>query len=363
MSQRDQPPPQPIRPRTLRQTLQFQEIFRVQNRSEAEDCPRTLRNVVVRQWLPLSDRVQDLDWFVLSDLDPRVASVEVRDWFSEEQRNRYLNWLIPEIAPGECAQIGYVAGMTLRTNAGGSFRARSRSAPDLDGASPLLSLSNLCQFMPVSYDPGDGIEGLEPVDAEAGGEFETWAGGGDDSVLSLSERYLQPTVWLKLDDWLQDFFAPANPAPWYAQTRARRLAALVMAIVNAQEYGNTGGEDSLGGFFRWTLPGADDWPALLRQGMLVLTHIESKLGNGAVDPPFSVQGLRNAGSGYLAENIEQPIACTCSERTFQMLWMLRLAGIPCRELGGQRLSEGAKRTLGLPVGKRIGHRIVEAWDA
>ena len=343
--------------------LQYQEVFRVVNPSAPGGDGKLIRDVLVRQYLPVTDRVQLLDWYILSDLDPRIVDVEVREWDSAGATNRYVQWRISEIAPGECVQLGYVAGLRSRANVDGSggqvFRARSLELPDWSPTSPQLNLSSLCQFLPTSPAWTDGWAGLVPAGLSAPGtEWDLWIGFG--GVLDRSWSFSLQSTWDEIDLLLQAYFA--NTSLWYARSRATRIAALVCAVVSSQVYGKTDPHESEGSDERLTHPGSPFWPLLLRDALWVLEDLVASIEGGVLGASGTIAALVQR-AAVLFETLGTP-ACRCSTRSMQALWLLRLAGLPCRELGGQRLQgdPAALSGTGLPAGAHIGHRIVEIWD-
>ncbi len=342
--------------------LQYQEIVRVMNPQSDDGCGSLIRDVTVRQYLPVSDRVQILDWYVLSDLDPRLTDVDVRTWSFAGGTNRYIQWTIGEIEPGECVQLGYVAGMRTKENIGPDgkavFRPRMLDAPDMSPLSPQLNLSSLCQYMPTSRDWTTGFAGLEPVaGTPSGEEGDFWAGALDRSML-----FTVGPFWDSIDAQLESYFAGIDA--WYTRSKATRIAALVCAVVAAQPYGQTSEDEDTGGFFRSTHPGSPHWPRVLGDALRVLWDLVEALAQGddeVLGTSGSIHSLEAWAEGRL--ELYGALACRCTTRAFQALWILRLARIPCRELGGQRLDQdGALSETGLPGGASVGHRIVEVWD-
>ena len=361
------PPSLRVLEETRSSLLQYQEIVRVMNPCASDGCGNLIRNVLVRQYLPVTDRVQILDWYVLSDLDPRVADVEVREWSSAGATNRYVNWLISEIAPGECVQIGYVAGLRSRTSVGPTgkhvFRARALDPPDWSPLSPQLNLSSLCQYMPSSAEWTSGWEGLQPTAAVPSyGEGNLWAGPG--GVLDRSWAFSIDCLWDGVDALLRQYFAGLDI--WYTRSRATRIAALVCALVDAQQYGQTTEDEGTDAFMNLTHPGSPYWPRVLMDALAVLTSLVFELDDGddgELGATGTIASLGVYAAGLFVDLRALP--CRCSTRALQALWILRLAGLPCRELGGQRLEgkAGALSDTGLPAGVQIGHHIVEVWDA
>ncbi len=341
------------------QELQFHEIVRVQNSSSPGDCPTLLRNMVIRQYLPLEDRVQKRDWFILADLDPRVTDVQVRDYISTGAVNQYVQWTIEELLPGECVQIGYVAGMrVLDAGADAPSGARALTAPSYEATSLALNMSSLSQFVPDSFDWEAGMTGLEVIETGPELEFEKGVADwlGPEGVLATSALFSEGQ-WDAVVSELSLLFAGD---PWLSASRTRMLAGLIMAVINSQTYGDTSGNDDAGGFLNGTHPGSRDWPPLLRQGLRILQAICSDLPG--LSAPSDLDSLRELGTVFFEEE-SAGISCRCSERAFQALWMLRLARIPCRELCGQRLGLNLARGQGvLPPGATIGHRLIEVWD-
>jgi hypothetical protein len=327
--------------------LQYHEMLRLRTQRG-----RTAADIVVRQYVPRTDNVQRLDWIVLCDHDPRVCEVRWKEHDSHGVANEFLEWLIPALHPGELLQLGYTAGLTIESEPGG-FRPTSLDDPNAtSGDSPWLDLVGLCQFLPQ----GTSGSGLFPPGLPAAGEEAEWWVALDASL---------EIDWNAVDAVVGAHLGAIADDAWYLATRARRVATFVCAVVNAQIYGDDSDGDDAGGFNNWSVPGSANWPLLawevaaLARSVQIAVANSSLLSRGALNALASSRAEQRRAQGARLE-------VTCTEASFQLLWLLRLAGIPCRELCGERVTLGgfvrSPRRSRVPLPSRLGHRIVELWD-
>ncbi len=356
--------------------FQLTELVRVRNPGQ-----EVVEDIVVRQFLPVQDKCQEVDWVILADLDDRIDSVEIRPWISPEgAANRYVNWVIDGLQPGACIQVGYVCGLTLLragTQPGASlrdedssYRPRAQDHPDTSPQSWSINLSSLCQYPPLSTDwtaqdsevpglyPASGPE--VPEDQGAAEEWDDW-----DDVLDTLSDHLYPSRWQAPDIQAgieATLDGPGASLAWHMATPTRRLAAFVQAILNGRDYGGAEVEgDALtedeAGWATSTTPGSGYWPSMLLETLEETQYLLDHLADYAFG---GREGLRSAVQGHLADVDAR--ACTCSEAVFQMLFLLRLAGVHCRELGGIPVNRELISSNRLDVAQKIGHRIIEVWD-
>lgn len=365
----------------------FHAIWAVQNQT------KTKLDVEVRQYLPLDDRVQTLDWYEVMDIDPIIASVQEVPYYRAGCRNRYLRFDLKGLGPGQVVQLGYIAGLHMSEDAGGHRRRRS-------------------------LDPPAGTELRDPqalAMSDAGGCSQvTWA----DAVAATDA-----IPWKDIDVALQrTLAATASPYDFYDQldhgackysdrdflfqaSHARRVALFVQAIIgNRWFYRLAQGvvpDPGVGGTgFGWIVPGSEYWPRLVKQRAealaalyrnlldpvqhgpynyrfpeLTVWHLVN-LADLVIAPPATAafplepwksKGFAPAGSPAVPyQTAPMDWQPSCSPSSWLLMWFLRKAGIPCRELAGSLApSTGYRETApAKEMGHfdHTGHRTVEVWD-
>jgi len=371
-------PPLPLEPSGLySEYFQFQFFSRIINRALASGI--VARNVVVRQFLPITDMVQQLDWVVFADIDPRICSYSVEEWESAGAVNQYVEWRIGRIEPGDTVHIGYVAGLRHRRNrlyadAQGNCPKdldplpRSRTAPvsSLFQSNQTTSLDDLSPFPMTQVE--QALAGLRPSTAlpfpgqtqvdqqNPTNEEEVW----------LNAVYRTAALdWNTIEGLLQTHVDPSTSefGPWYFATRTRRLAFFINAVIagSLSTAGSTSfAQDDDLGWQNHSVPGAPTWPQIVLERAEVFWTTLGRLTAEAASGPVSIADVQDyAEDAYPPQG--QYLASACTECTMLAMWFLRNAGIPCREMGGVGYRAGIELEAE-GAGDKSRHRTIEVWD-
>lgn len=375
---------------TRTQYRQFEVMFRLRN---VTNDP--MEDIVVRNYLPVDDDMQSVDWVVFGDLDWRLSEqsisvappssqpdYEVLEFESTGFTNRYVEWRIPELPPGLTVQLGFVAGLRIRRKR--LFRCDSSTGWEKANCRDHDPVPRSTQ--PMKNDMAEAVLSLQalsptlldgPLDISSDGGPHLPAEGLPFSSPSSSDqrwsnaRFVTAGIdWDHVDALLLDHIEPgvqgSDPfTNWYLGTRARRIATFVNAVVAGGEYpggAEPEGDPDIATAEGTARPGTRAWPqmvfdrAAVAQATLSAGLVSTMFGSFTVDALRL--GARDLYPWVLGDGYRR---CACSENTYLSLWFLRCAGIACRELAGwgRHAIEGMDES---GSGDAIGHRTVEAFD-